>query len=400
MLSIVYVSILFFLVISLLYTYKTKIFINPLLLFYLPFTVEMGIYLLLYYDDYQISNITISVITFGMIGFFIGILLAKPIYYDTSTITYCNKRETLVAYQGTLHFLEVIAIVGYCIAIIEFIRDGLSGVFANNFLRNVRYSANYGNDDVFTFTQYFVLLFYVLSLILMYVDYNTIGKLSPKTKFYILLAMVSTMFTMARTIFISYALSYFCIYDCLKKNNISFKKIVKYVIICIVFIIISTQIAIVLSKQGSTSINSEDFWLYKYFGWNIIVFDQYFSPYPSVGHGIYSFGIFSRIFEFLPIYSTKVINSLPEIVGFNTYTYLGSPYRDFGIVGTFLFSVFVGYVSMISFKKALLNGGYYLIFYSVFCFACFTAFYANIFFQSYFLYVIIIILILKVIKIR
>lgn len=388
---IVLVAFLLMLILGIVSIFLHNDLLNPLTCFLIPISAGYVLYYKLYRAEYKVTDCTLICFCFGAICFLTGYLLF--VYFLKNRIA---VRENLIIKNREIIWLyELIIGLGFIINCIIFYRNGISGPFGSNFLRNVRWNSLYSGRNSLLGTYSTVFLHVTVCIFL---QQRTSAKTWKKVYFIILL-MISSLFTMARTAMLQYAIS--IIYICyflkgqrgIQKRVVTAKHLIFGIGEIIVFFLTAfiafSAVASVTAKLGGNSIFDKEFYLYKYIGYPIVAFDLNVREFPMISMGYYSLGPVGKILGILGVYNVSDFSGLgvASNTQFNVYSYIVAPYKDFGFVGVIFISLILGLLCGMFYWMSVRKKGEWTIFYSIFVYSILMAFYAYQFAMTYYIYV-------------
>ena len=378
--------------------------LNPLTGYLLPISIGFILYYYLYRIEHQVTERTLLCFSFGAICFLIGYFVFGYFFKQKIPI---NKKERNKNNEILLLY-KIIIFLGIIVNCIEFYKNGISGPFGNNFLRNVRWNSLYSGRKNFLGTYSTVFLHVTTCILLQY------GKTEKrcKQKFFVLLLLFSTIFSMARSTMLQYIISivYICYFSKekrgIQKKYFNIKQLlsgnIKIICLFLVVFFAFSAVALVTNKLGGGSILDKEFYLYKYLGYPIVAFDINVMAFPRISKGYYSLGPIGKVLGIFGVYHVSEFSSL-GVAGptqFNVYSYLAAPYKDFGIIGIIVISLFLGFISGMFYWFSIRKKGEWTVFYSVYIYGILMAFYSYQFAMTYYFYIAAILILYRCVKIK
>ncbi len=464
--------------------------LNPLTGYLLPISIGFILYYYLYRIEHQVTERTLLCFSFGAICFLIGYFVFGYFFKQKIPI---NKKERNKNNEILLLY-KIIIFLGIIVNCIEFYKNGISGPFGNNFLRNVRWNSLYSGRKNFLGTYSTVFLHVTTCILLQY------GKTEKrwKQKFFVLLLLFSTIFSMARSTMLQYIISivYICYFSKekrgIQKKYFNIKQLlsgnIKIICLFLVVFFAFSAVALVTNKLGGESILDKEFYLYKYLGYPIVAFDINVMAFPRISKGYYSLGPIGKVLGIFGVYHVSEFSSLGvagptqflvvffafsavalvtnklggesildkefylykylgypivafdinvmafpriskgyyslgpigKVLGifgvyhvsefsslgvagptqFNVYSYLAAPYKDFGIIGIIVISLFLGFISGMFYWFSIRKKGEWTVFYSVYIYGILMAFYSYQFAMTYYFYIAAILILYRCVKIK
>lgn len=373
---------------------KYKDLFNPLLVFISPIIFGYIVFMTLYWSEF-ISYKTYIAYATGVLSYATGYYLCERIYkynrfYTDSKELYINKYVYRVFIM--LSIISIIASFAYLSTAIH------SGPYGDNFIRNLRYMSSYGGGANFI-SKYGSVVIKVLLSISLYRFFVNSKKTSSFIVVLLLLGVITNILTtIARTEVLEVFLIILYLYfygKQVNKNKTSYS-LIKY----FVFILILFQIFIVIAdltgKSGSVSVLDSDFFIYRYFGEEILNFDRYILKNEFSSLGYHSFGFIGVILSKLGMGSNNDLFLYIEQYHLGAVSsFIAAPYADFGLVGILLTMIPQGFFHSYVYKNSINRGGYWAVFYPTCIYSSILSFYAFQYFMSSHIYMAILILIVS-----
>lgn len=383
------------------YSIKYMDIFNPMLLLSLPVFLQYCIYLI-FYRNYGLQKETLFIICASVLSFLCSCWFCLK---TKRKITDKNKTGRIYVNTAALKLYMLVAVTGFLLGIIEMVKNGRNG--EGSFFVNVRINEIYGEGKNF-YTKYSAVFLFVSAIVYLY-SYllerkKKCGdfKYKKKTIFILLTAlMASPLFTMARTEIFTYILSVSCIIYSFygvryRKNFVSlFYKYRKIVFVFAVLIAAFFFFGLVTGRAGNASVMDENFFLYRYTGYTLITFDQWYLKNPGVNGVISVLGPFQKILLLMGIPLTKQ-TIVPGWAGYNVGGYYGELYVGAGFLGLIIINLLLGYFTTWLYMKARTHGGYYLLFYSSYLSAAAISFFAYQFCNTFHFYILGLLLLLQI----
>ena len=368
---------------------------QPDVLFSVPLVMQYLIYLVLYSQEYRLTDRTNIIVVIGYVGFIIGYRFyveSKRKLLLHSKMVYNKKLENILLY---------IAILFIFIEFVDVFQNKIYGIYGTNYLRNIRYNILYAENVSLAFSKYGPFILYALCLL-------EFGKVIDGDKNYKKLCILITflystiIFTLARTAVLQYTLAFLYLYTCyIKSRGNSLRSNIKrsfmFILVLLLVIVVFNVIAVVLEKSGADSIWSREFYLYKYIGYPLITFDRFVLENPASTKGYFVFGPIGKILQIFGLYPNDILkkgfNISSEV--FNAPSYLQAPYNDWGMIGIVIVPILLGMLSGYIYQKARCIGGYWRLFYANFIYSIVVSFFYYQFSLSSHIYLIILFCLLK-----
>ncbi|WP_249633886.1 O-antigen polymerase [Streptococcus uberis] len=371
---------------SFFYSYQKKDILNPLVLFYLPFLIQVVIHYFRYSVNFNISSKTYFIFFLGLSFFGLGYILFGLIIKENQYKAISNNVSSIYINKFVYNSMITVSYIGLILGLFQMYKFGRSGI-AGAFLSSVRWHVNYGSGYNFI-TKYSVVPMQIICC------YDILEKRTKKTLVYIniFVYLMLILIGMARTgiILSILALSYIWL---LKnqtnlKNRISLSvKQRSYIISIFVAVVF---IFIYIAKVTNKLYSNGDFFLYKYFGYPINAFNNYILNYPGITHGQKIGGTLYSILASMNFFSLNNIDNLLARIGeFNVYSYLSDPYLDFGTFGVVLVSFFLGIFLNYIYNKNLYFQGKWTIIYATLANSILISFYSYTYSLTYYIYIIL-----------
>lgn len=383
--------------------------LNPILSFIIPLFFSVTIYRLFYYEEYLISKTTIYSYCFGIIAFVMGYIIFqrnrifktyKKKESDFNTII-IKKNLDIALYIFSL-FIGLVIIM-YLLSIL--VTSGFSSI-----VFNLRYEAVYGaGKPVLIEYGMVIVILYTLIKLYNYIISERKNKYQ-KRRIISLVIIICLNFcvSMARTSIIRTILCFMYIITFKNKRthkNKKIKEILKMyknnlIVFCLLFFVFY-YIAFATNRLGSSNIFDKDFFIYTYFGKQMINFDQIILKFGNFGNGYYTFGFFSRVLMQLNIKSFYTFDDFFNplfLTGASgpVYSFIGPLYFDFGNIGVFITMLINGILIGYLYYKSCKSMGIWTIIYSTCLYSTFMAFFDYQFMMSDQLYYIVILLIIHI----
>ncbi|WP_105123124.1 O-antigen polymerase [Streptococcus suis] len=383
MIYLLFSIVIFFSCFSIFYAFQKKDILNPLILFYIPFLIQIVIHYLKFHKNYNISSETYLIFSLGLLFFGLGYLFFGFLIKENKYNAHMHSNDELYINKQVYNFFILWGIIGLLLGFFEMIKFGRSGV-AGQFFSSVRWHVNYGEGYNFI-TKYSVVPMHIICC------YDLLNQKAARLKKYLhifiytLLILIGT----ARTgiILSILALTYIWILNN-KVNNrrLSFKQ--KSLIILITILVITAFIS--FANATNKLFIKDEFFLYLYFGFPINSFDTYILNNPSVTSGAKVGGILFEILSKVNLVNYNNIDDLLARVGqFNVYSYISDPYLDFGSFGVISVSFSLGILTNYFYNKNLFSGGKWTIVYATFANSILISFYSYTFSLTYYIYIVI-----------
>lgn len=349
-------------------------YFNPILSFIIPIFAGY-IFFLVYFAD-ETSDRTIVIYILGILSFVLGFVAHRRlVHYPYEYIYLENAKPTKVP-KLMMQLLKLISIVAIVLNVIFLIRIAFKGPYGTNVLRNIRYLTGYQiSRDVFT--EYSMAITKSFFLIILY-KYNVEENTKLKKWFLItLIASVLGVFTtVARTQVLSLVLSWLYIISLKNRTSQSIsnkQEIVKKreerlrLLLSVLFLIfVFYYFALKTLKVGGMSISEDSFFINKYMGRELYVFDTYIYGSAGQGYGYYSLGWITRVLTaFKLIKSPGIIENIHALFTHGAVaSFMRAPYVDGGYFGVCFVMFIMGFINGFVYKRVLLKIGYWSIFYT------------------------------------
>lgn len=382
---------------------KTRDYLNPIMSFAGPILVGFLFFIVYYRDD--CSENTVLMYLCGIVFFVMGFVLHRTFsqYSLEYTIMDDNKPKSIVDVSPLFkNLFKIITLLSVLLTLRYIYSIAFQGPFGSNVIRNIRYMSNYVTEKGFI-TEYSMVVAKVFLCILLY---QLFVQNYEGNKTWILIttaaAIVGIASTIARTQILSLAISWYYLYS-LKKitNNKDTVKItwqtVKekwYIVIAIAVIMyVFYYFAAQTSKLGSGGITSKEFFLNRYFGQELVHFEENAKGYGGSGNGYYSLGWVTKILSAIGLVkSPGILESIILRTHGAVCSFMRTPYIDFGWVGICIIMFIMGFANSFIYKRVLKRMGYWCLFYTTCIYSNIMAFFDYQYMMSgqmYFLVVLI-----------
>lgn len=324
-------------VISILVARNNEDWLNPLIVFITPVTLQYCIYYFFISD--KLTPTTNKLFATSSIIFFIGFF-----YYKLTSRSSLSQIK-YVQSEIPLHLesrMFMIGITGFGLEAIKAYQLGFAP--GGDVFYNLRSRANEVEET--GIGGYLIL---ILHIIILYKIYNINPqkqdtKLTKQAIFGVILLLIASVFTVARTALSLYLFSIMGLLYYKRRGEKNKSPAKLFVFFFLIFMIFSYLFASLTNKVES---DAGGFFLTAYLGSPIVAFDRWILNIP---HHTYGTNTFAFIFKLLSLigFSTKIesIDTIyfASLSEFNVYTFMSKPYIDFGEYGLYICLFLCGFV--------------------------------------------------------
>lgn len=394
-----------YLLFTILLSFYKKDFFNPLVFFFVPLSISYYLYYIVFRPIVMVSNQTLLAFIIGITGFIFGFIVSLLISAaiskrDKGLIV--NKKQLEICLP-VVYLSALIGVIGFVVTLNYFRQLG-GGLGFDSAAFDVRETYIENARDLpflVTYGKYFLLF----STAVLFSDFLDRKKKYNKYFIFILifLCILNSFMTMSRTdLMISIIPLFIIYYRNYKKSRINvvashFVNRIK------MLIIISLSISAILvigtlrttSNGGMKSILDPNNYLTQYVGYPIVAFDKWIVNQPGVANGLQSFEPIYKIVDRLNLFSEKQIIVAPR-GQFNVYSFLKSPYLDYGIYGLFIILIVFGLFCGWLYTKSQKREGFFTVFYAFYMYGVFMSFFTWSFTNITFVYLLFFIGLVKI----
>lgn len=389
------ISILCLYFITIVYSIKIKDFLNPVHIYTGSLSISYIVYFFYYYKYLCIPQLQTQVyilLLMGIISFFIGYFYFEVIScFVPSKRKYRVIKELKPQYRIYIKIFIFLGLIGFLINLIQSFKFGISGP-TNNWLFNLRYATTVLRYD---YNGKYLFLFYQIATIFCIIYRKQWGIKSTKIIIMILLWVISSMFTVARTNLLLCLLStssawFFSNRYLFIQKKINYKPIITAGLVFFLFFFI---VAVATNKIKGGMINT----FLAYLGYPLIAFNDFIFGNPGISNGKYVFYPIIKTISIINNDSTLMTSGQVFIPSgeFNVFTMLQGPYMDFGYYGVFWVPLLIGMVYWFIYFNVRSRNGWVICYYSLLLFPLALSFYAYTFGYVSWVYYLIIILLLR-----
>lgn len=362
--------------ISILYSLKIKDFTNPLVIFNIPLVISYVIYYLIYEPNMSVSVETLTAFSVGIIFFQIGFFAFSWIPTKKNVLSENIHEMYMIQNNKILKLSLIIGFIGFFYDIFYFKNLGVSSLYGGgSFTSNIR--ENYVRSENIPFLVKYGKYFLLFTCLVILIEYlNGVKKVKRITLISIILfTILSSFMTLSRTDLMISVIPIIVIY---LNSGGKGRKIGKYLFGGIVLVLLMAIITKIRTNSAGISSNTGFFSasnpIMQYFGKPLPTFDQWISMNANTGTRVASIEPLNKIISALGIATDD--RTFAQIGQFNVYTFLKQPYLDGGIFLVGFWMLCIGIFVCIIYKKASSGSGVALLFYSIYCYALFMAFFA------------------------
>lgn len=344
--------------ISLLISIYYKDLLHPLLVLTVPLTIQYWLYYIYLSDVYVLKEKTNALFVLAMFSFILGFMWITIFPKTKNRISIETNREN-ANYDFSLikKFFVLIGLMGFGVGLLTAARFGLSG--PGSFFFNLRYSNTVMNQNTGGISVYLMLFLQTITL------YMIFFRKTNKTKskyiiLFMLLMLISAVFTMSRTNLLMGFASILGVYVFSNKHYYGIKIKKKMIAITIgAFALTSYFFAV-----GTNKTSNGDNFFFDYMAYPIITFDKWLLDFPYHSYGSQTFAFLYKIMGVFGGDYTPVDVGVPR-GQFNTFTYMSAPYLDFGGYGVFFVLLGLGMIYGIVYRQVRQGKPYWVIMYSI-----------------------------------
>lgn len=390
----VMIFMLFF-IISLINVYQKKDFLHPLLLFNAPFLIQYIVYCVFYSKQYPIT-LNLTILYFGSITLFNVMFLFFQNFFCKYMKSTLNDQIIYIT-NFTEFVAKCVGIFGVIAILYDIYIVAGHNLSFSNIYQSMRISINYGQGVSFI-AKYFPVFFEVYYACYLYNGSINKCYFENKKRFvlYTIVFIFFTISTFNRTNIIMslFVFSYVFLY--FKRNQYfsSVKKFLKIILIGLLAIIGILIVFIWISKatfkMGSFDITSGEFFLWKYFGYPIVILQNRIMQLPNISHGYFLLGPFGELLR-----DDHFLSYLPQVGTFNVFTYLGRIYLDVGLLNCLLIQIVLSALVAFLYVKNIKRGKFYTIFFAFYEYVIFMSFYDYQYSLTIYIYILLCFIFIK-----
>lgn len=356
--TVLIINLIFFF--SLVKMILKKDLMHPLFVFSTAISVQYWMYLIFYSEQYILSNTTNLLLIISLFSFVIGII------FSNATFSLLKKsvptEESVV--RVNIHFnkykktLLILGFIGFFIGGIYAYIKGISGPY--NFWFNIRYMHIYG-DTSQGIAPYLILLLHIAFLFIITLRKVEINKKANKVILIVGLVLICNgLFSMAKTEILMtvisslgvYVLSNRYIYKNTKNNNI--------IALCSLIIFFGFTFIVNIARGGASAFEV----IYNYIAYPLVAFDKVILG-KSLSAGGETFSLLHKILSLLGLVDYKKFDLDLQPGDFNVFTFMSSPYLDFGVYGLFFIFLFLGFLYGFVYSFVKKGHVYWIVYYSI-----------------------------------
>lgn len=395
-----------YVIFALIETKEKKDIFNPLFLFVMPLFFSIVLYIVFYKKLYTVSNQTLLLFFLGVTFFVVGYFWSNRIFLKKiKNIKLRDVDTDIKVNQIFIYFCLIIGLISLALTIQYTFKLGLiTNELANSFWGNIR--ENYVDDNSIPFYVKYGKYFLLFSVCVFWYKFQIEKSIISKSKMYLLiiLCILNSLLVLSRTDFLITILPLICIYsNCNLNLKINVRFLKKYKKILFIAFVAFTAIIAVGGLRTGIKVDFDifkdpNFFIYLYFGYPLVAFDIWIVNQPFKGGGLMTLELLQKVFLRIGWIAKPSVNLAPR-GEFNVYSFLFSPYVDFGTLGIVIYSLIIGFFCGWLYYKAKRKKGYWLIFYSIYTYAIFMAFFHWQFTIITYFYLIVFILIVSCVNI-
>lgn len=373
--------------VSVVYTFKNKDVLNPLLIFLTPITLGHWLYFLFLSDSYTLNPKTTFMLNFSVISFMVGyfwVVILPRIKSKRSPET--NINLAFQSFEKVKKPFFLIGVIGFILGLIYAYKHGMSG--PANFLYNLRYTTTVDQMS-YGVVPYLLLFLHIVLLISVCGRKQEFSFGKKKILAMYVMLIASSFFTMSRTTLVMFVIS--CVGAYLFSSKYIYKeKKVNYKLLFSSLAFFISLSWIVADATNKVNLRGSNF-LFSYLANPIIAFDSWVYESPIDTKGSQTFAPLFKILSALGVNTPSSEIHLGLNNGdFNVFTFMKDPYMDFGEIGLYAYCLALGIFIGIMYKKARAGNPYWVVLYSLFLYPLLMSFYANQFNLSSLVYYMII----------
>ena len=343
---------------------------------------------LLYYiylsDAYTLSDGTNTLYIIAMLFFSIGFLWTFII--PSKHKNDIGNKNFEVASE---HFKRIrmpflfLGLLGLIIGAVSAVKFGLIG--PGDFFFNLRYSNTITGENTGGVAAY-LLLFLQVTIMASIVFSKSWNVKTINVLILVGLLLSSAAFTMSRTSLLMALVSVLGTY-------IYSNKYIYHLRINKILILFSIGVFAVLTylfAVGTKKDNGGLDFFFNYVTYPLVTFDKWILDFSSNSEGSLTFSLIYKILNVIGLidYTPQTISNYIGVPSgqFNTFTYMGAPYLDFGTAGLLLIMLSLGIVLGFSYKQVRLGNPYWIIFSSIMLYPLIMSFFEYQFNLSVYIY--------------